>query len=157
VSVDVRPARPVADRRLDVIVTGLASDAHTWNLVFLELLLEELGGRVSNLGACTPNDTVVRECLTQRPGLLVVGSLNGHGVRDGLSLIGALRAETALLTLPVVIGGKLDTTGGGDGRTAARLMAAGFDAVFEDNRGLTSFRSFVHALTVRSVAPIGAR
>lgn len=67
------------DAGLDVLVTGLSSDAHTWNLVYLELLLEELGCRVTNLGACVPDATIVRECVTRRPDLLVIGSLNGHG------------------------------------------------------------------------------
>ena len=80
-------------RRLDVVLTGLSSDAHTWNLVYLELLLEEMGCRVTNLGACTPDVTIVRACATRRPNLLVVSSLNGHGVQDGVRLIRALRAE----------------------------------------------------------------
>ena len=38
-----------------VVVSGLASDAHTWNLVYLQLVLEEMGHRVTNLGACVPS------------------------------------------------------------------------------------------------------
>jgi methylaspartate mutase sigma subunit len=58
------------------------------------------------------------------------------------------------MATPVVIGGKLDVAG----RThAQRLVAAGFDAVFEDTAGLTSFRSFVGTLAVRTGAAIGAR
>ncbi|MGQ4416103.1 methylaspartate mutase, partial [Streptomyces sp. SAS_269] len=33
-----------------VVVSSLASDAHTWNLVFLQLLIEESGFDVVNLG-----------------------------------------------------------------------------------------------------------
>lgn len=32
---------------LDVVVSTMASDSHTWNLVFLQLVLEELGHRVT--------------------------------------------------------------------------------------------------------------
>src|SRR5205823_11202791 len=124
------------DRRLDVVVTSLSSDAHTWNLVYLQLLLEELGCRVTNLGGCTPDETIVRECAARRPDLVVIGSLNGHGCQDGLRLIGAIRACPALIATPVVIGGKLDVAGGGDGLAAARLLAAGFDAVFTDAGGM---------------------
>ena len=141
-------------QNLDVIVTGLSSDAHTWNLVYLHLLLEELGCRVTNLGGCTPDEIIVRECLARRPDLLVIGSLNGHGAQDGLRLIEAIRAHPALVTTPVAIGGKLDVVGGSN---AAALLAAGFDAVFEDAGGLAPFRSFLHAVAVRAAAPIGVR
>jgi methylaspartate mutase sigma subunit len=148
----------IPERRLDVVVTSVSSDAHTWNLVYLQLLLEELGCRVTNLGGCTPDETIVRECGARRPDLVVVSSLNGHGYQDGVRLIGAIRTCPHLVSTPVVIGGKLDVAGG-DGRNAARLLAAGFDAVFEDTGGLTLFRSLVHTLAVRACpgAPIGAR
>jgi methylaspartate mutase sigma subunit len=142
------------DRTLEVVVTGLSSDAHTWNLVYLQLLLEELGCRVTNLGACTPDATIVRECLSRRPALLVISSLNGHGGHDGARLVRAMRARPELLATPAVIGGKLDVTGGDTGRTAARLLAAGFDAVFEDTGGLTRFRSFVRTLGTRDGTPL---
>jgi methylaspartate mutase sigma subunit len=145
------------DPHFDVVVTGLSSDAHTWNLVYLELLLEELGCRVTNLGGCTPDETIVRQCLDRRPDLLVISSINGHGRQDGLRLIGVIRACPPLAAIPVVIGGKLDVTGAGDSRNAAALLAAGFDAVFEDAGGLTPFRSFVCTLAARAAAPIGAR
>ncbi|MET0134663.1 MAG: cobalamin-dependent protein [Kibdelosporangium sp.] len=148
----VRPAVP--DTRLDVVVTSLSSDAHTWNLVYLQLLLEELGCRVTNLGACTPDETIVGECLDRRPDLVVISSVNGHGAQDGLRVIGAVRASCALTATPVVIGGKLDVAGG---TNAERLLAAGFDAVFEDSAGLTPFRSFIQTLAVRAAAAIGAR
>jgi methylaspartate mutase sigma subunit len=145
-----------AGRRLEVIVTTVSSDAHTWNLVYLQLLLEELGCRVTNLGACTPDETILRECRLRRPDLLVVSSVNGHGGQEGLRLIEALRDRPELVATPVVIGGKLDVVGGGAGSTAAALLAAGFDAVFDDGAGLTSFRSFVRALPARAGAAIGA-
>ncbi|MFC9253559.1 cobalamin B12-binding domain-containing protein [Amycolatopsis thailandensis] len=148
----VQPALP--DAGLDVIVTGLSSDAHTWNLVYLELLLEELGCRVTNLGACVPDATIVRECADRRPDLVVISSLNGHGCQDGVRLMDTFRAHSELVTTPVVIGGKLDVVGGSN---AARLLEAGFDAVFEDSGGLTPFRTFLRTLSVRtSGVPLGA-
>ena len=126
----VRAASP--ERQLIVVLTTVSSDAHTWNLVYLQLLLEELGWRVTNLGACPPDDVVVEEFVRRRPDLVVISSLNGHGIQDGTRLIGAVRASPELVDLPVVIGGRLDVTGGGDGRNAERLLAAGFDAVFEE-------------------------
>jgi methylaspartate mutase sigma subunit len=37
------------------------------------------------------------------------------------------------------------------------LLAAGFDAVFEDTGGLNPFRSFVRTLAGRPAASVGAR
>jgi methylaspartate mutase sigma subunit len=147
--------KDVARGGLDVVVTGLSSDAHTWNLVYLQLLLEELGCRTTNLGACVPDALIVRECAERRPDLVVVSSVNGHGYRDGLRMIGPLRAVPALAGTPVVIGGKLDVVGGGDGSDAARLLAAGFDAVFTDGGAALPFRTFVHGLAARTRVPIG--
>ncbi|MFI2645687.1 cobalamin B12-binding domain-containing protein [Streptomyces sp. NPDC018610] len=122
---------PRTVRRQTVVVTSMASDSHTWNLVYLQLLLEELGHDVVNLGPCVPDDLLVARCAATGPAFVVVSSVNGHGHQDGLRVIRKLRAHPALLTTPVVIGGKL----GVDGRSAARahaLRAAGFDEVFEE-------------------------
>jgi methylaspartate mutase sigma subunit len=139
------------------VVTSLSSDAHTWNLVYLQLLLEEMRCRVINLGACTPDETILAACLTRAPDLLVISSVNGHGVHDGLRLIRGLRAVPGLAMLPVVIGGRLDATGGADRHTAERLIAAGFDSVLADTAaGITTFRSMVRRIA-SGAAPIGAR
>lgn len=110
-----------AGRRLRVVVSGLSSDAHLWNLVHLQLFLEDLGHEVANLGNTTPDATIVEACRTGRPDLLVLSTVNGHGRTDGLRLIRALRAVPSLAALPVVIGGKL----GIDGRDHAGDAADG--------------------------------
>lgn len=117
---------------LRVVVSGLSSDAHMWNLVFLQLLLEERGHDVSNLGNVTPDATIIRACRGRRPDLLVISSVNGHGRLDGLRLIRALRATPGLAALPVVIGGKLGLDDRDHAEAAALLTAAGYDAVFDD-------------------------
>jgi methylaspartate mutase sigma subunit len=131
---------------LDVVVTNVASDSHTWNLVYLQLVLEELGHRVRNLGACVPDDLLVSECLRQRPDLVVVSTVNGHGFADGTRVIGRLRGRPELATVPAVIGGKLGITGTGGRDRNAALRAAGFDAVFEDGTAGAEFKAFVARL-----------
>ncbi|KJE21275.1 methylmalonyl-CoA mutase, C-terminal domain/subunit (cobalamin-binding) [Frankia torreyi] len=129
-----------------VIVSGLASDAHTWNLVYLQLLIEELGHDVVNLGPCVPADLLVASCDRHRPALVVLSSVNGHGYQEGLELIRTLRG-TGLRDLPVVIGGQLGTRGGLSGRHIDDLLDAGFDAVFDDHADSTVlFRRFVAEL-----------
>ncbi|GAA2039536.1 cobalamin B12-binding domain-containing protein [Catenulispora yoronensis] len=128
------------------IVTGTASDAHTWNLVFLQLLLEELGHEVANLGPCVPDAELVDACRRTAPSLVVVSSVNGHGVSDGLRVIRRLREQRGLDGTPIVIGGKLGISGADNARHADRLLAAGFDGVFDDAAGLSLFQSYVTAL-----------
>ncbi|MEU1016001.1 cobalamin-dependent protein [Streptomyces sp. NPDC005900] len=120
-------------------MTGTSSDSHTWNLVFLQLFLEEMGHTVANLGPCPPDDLVVESALAVRPGLIVVSSVNGHGFTDGLRLIRALRARPELAATTVVIGGKLGTDGLRNVGLVRRLTAAGYDRVFDDG-DLAEFR-----------------
>ena len=144
------PVPPEAGSGLSVVVTSVSSDSHTWNLVFLQLALEELGHRVVNLGACVPDGLVVATCLRARPDLVVVSSVNGHGFRDGSRLIGRIRACPELAAIPVVIGGKLGIAGPGGSHSRDQLLAAGFDAVFEEGAGTATLRSFTERLTASS-------
>ena len=132
---------------LSVVVSSVASDSHTWNLIFLQLALEGLGHRVVNLGGCVPDDLLVAECLRQLPDLVVISTVNGHGLRDGTRLIGQIRACPELATTPVVIGGKLGIDGSGGSATRDQLRAAGYDAIFEDGAGVEALRSFTEQLT----------
>ncbi|MEU4392183.1 cobalamin-dependent protein [Kribbella sp. NPDC023855] len=150
----VPAGRAVGDGDLTVLLTSVSSDSHTWNLVFLQLVLEELGHRVHNLGACVPDELLVAESLRLRPDLVVVSTVNGHGFHDGLRVIGQFRGHPELAGIPAVIGGKLGIAGPGSDLSRAELMAAGFDAVFDDGTGLTAFQSFVGRLAI-GVAPAG--
>jgi methylaspartate mutase sigma subunit len=114
-----------------VLVSGLVSDSHTWNLVYLQLLLEDMGCAVENLGACVSPDLLVATCRRVRPDMVVLSSVNGHGYFDASAAIRSLRDDPALAVVPVVIGGKLGISGR-DPQRDARLLADGFSAVFGD-------------------------
>jgi methylaspartate mutase sigma subunit len=133
---------------LSVLVSGVSSDSHTWNLVYLRLAIEELGHRVHNLGACVPDELLVQECLASGPDLIVLSTVNGHGFIDGMRLITRIRACPELATTPVVIGGMLGIAGPDGQRSHRRLLAAGYTAVFDDGPRMPAFRSFVEALAV---------
>jgi methylmalonyl-CoA mutase cobalamin-binding subunit len=151
---DARPAtRHGGGRR--VLVSSVSSDSHTWNLVFLQLLLEELGHEVVNVGACVPDELLIAECRRTAPDMVVVSSVNGHGHLDGRRLIGRLRAEPDLRHLPVVIGGKLGTKGAENGTYGPELMAAGFDAVFEDSEGIAPFRQYLAGASEQTALTTG--
>ena len=130
-----------------VIVSSMASDSHTWNLVYLELLVRELGFDVVNLGACVPDELLESECVSRRPAMLVLSSVNGHGHQDGLRVIQRIRALPELRGLPVVIGGKLGVGGALTADQTAQLLVAGFDAVFDDQQSSASFRRFAATLS----------
>lgn len=125
---------PTADQGLNIVISGVQSDAHTWNLVFLQLVLEEMGHTVTNLGPCVPDQLLADECAERCPDLIVLSSVNGHGFQDGMRSIQQLRARAELINTPVVIGGKLGLTGPvGATERATALAQAGFDAVFGEH------------------------
>src|SRR5436853_235982 len=82
-----RRRAPLVGMRLDligdpgVVVSGTASDSHTWNLVYLQLLLEELGRRVHN--------------RRERVGQPRMGIADPAGMRAGLRATRAADATTA--------------------------------------------------------------
>jgi len=135
-----------------VVLTGAASDAHTWNLVVLQMFLEERGHTVVNLGPCMPIGLLVQRCRAHLPDLVVISSVNGHGYLDGLSAIEQLLQCPELAGTPAVIGGRLGVDGRLDTADVDRLLAAGFRAVFADG-DLAAFDRFLTgqpaALTVR--------
>ncbi|MFJ4656776.1 cobalamin B12-binding domain-containing protein [Nocardia sp. NPDC088792] len=139
-----------------IVVTGLSSDSHTWALVYLNLLIEELGYDVINLGPCVPDELLATECMRIKPMMVVVSSVNGHGRADGLQAIRRLRACSQLRSTPVVIGGKLSVSPEAAEEITAELIAAGFDAVFADG-SVDAFRAFVALTGSRHVGIEGTK
>jgi methylaspartate mutase sigma subunit len=123
--------RYVQKRSPNVLLATVSSDAHMWNLVFLQLLLEEHGCTVNNLGQCTPVDVVAEQALATRPDIIVISSVNGHGHLDGVKLARRLREMPELTGTRLVIGGKLGISGDANIGHADALVDSGFDAVFE--------------------------
>ena len=132
----VEPLAP----RSRVLISSTSSDAHTWNLVFLQLLVGEHGNEVHNRGACVPVELLVRECTRRSPELVVLSSVNGHGARDGVAAARAIRCVPALASLRVVFGGKLTTDGSLAPAERRALNDAGVDAVFTGPSAAEEFR-----------------
>ncbi|WP_232213013.1 cobalamin B12-binding domain-containing protein [Saccharomonospora saliphila] len=131
-----------------ILLSSVSSDAHTWNLVWLQMLLTERGNRVDNLGACVPDDLLVSHARSTRPDAIVLSTVNGHGLHDGVRVIGRLRAADELRGVPVVIGGKLGVAGPLSADDEARLREAGFDAVFPNDASPADFLEFVDSVVV---------
>jgi len=141
----VHPPHARPGRGRTALVTSVESDSHTWNLVYLQLVLEELGFAVTNLGACVPDALLVDTAVRLEPDLVVVSSVNGHGHNDGRRVVGGLRAEPALRHTPIVIGGKLGVVADDGPDVVADLVGAGYDAVFVGEDALDRFRGFLAA------------
>jgi methylaspartate mutase sigma subunit len=129
------------------VVTGLPSDSHTWNLVFIQLYLEERGYEVTNLGPCVTADMLIQHCVRNAPDLMVMSTVNGHGHADGMRIIRTLRGREELAYVPVVIGGKLGVHGPQQVEDLQALLAAGFDGVFDDSAPAGRFESFLSSLS----------
>jgi methylaspartate mutase sigma subunit len=137
-------------RGLHVVLAGASSDAHTWNLIFLQLLLTEHGHRVTNLGPCVPDDMLIEVTADQIPDLITVCSVNGGAVRDGVRFIRRARDHRRLAGVPIVIGGKLAAPTGSYEDAARDLLDAGYHAVFDDEGGVPAFRAYVGALAAQT-------
>lgn len=134
------------------VLAGTPSDSHTWNLLFVQLLLEENGWTVNNLGACVPPAMLVDESLRTAPDLIVLSTVNGHGAQDARRVIAALRAEPALAEVPVSIGGKLCVSEDRSREAASGLLAAGFDAVLVGDTAVPDFRKLLARVAAQRYA-----
>lgn len=125
------------------VLSSTPSDSHTWNLLFVQLLLEENGWSVTNLGACVPVTILLDESLRRVPDLIVITSVNGHGAQDAHRMIAALRAAPALSEVPVVLGGKPCVSEDQEHGAADELVAAGYDAVLVGESAVPAFESLL--------------
>lgn len=123
------------------VLSTVESDAHMWNLVYLQKVIEEHGGRVQNLGACTPVEVVLGAILDSGADLLVVSSVNGHGLHGARVLLQAL--QQAGIDVPCVIGGKLTTAESNNDAVRAELLELGYADVFTGDDAISRFRDLL--------------
>jgi aspartate racemase len=119
--------------RRRVLLSTVSSDSHTWNLVFLQLLLEEAGHEVINLGPCVPDELLLDSARREQPDAIILTTVNGHAGSDGVRAARAIKESSATRHIPLMIGGKLGISEGSSENGARELLQAGFDVVFDDN------------------------
>lgn len=137
---------------MNAILTGIRSDSHTWNLVFMELWLREQGLRVTNLGSCVPVEEIVAACQSLRPKLLVVSTVNGHGGIEGQDIAHGLRESGLLDQVHTVIGGKLATRPEREPALVDALLMAGFDQVLINDDALDHLSAWITRLLQQQAA-----
>jgi len=125
------------------LLTTVESDAHTWNLVYIETLLEEHGIEIINLGPCVPADMTIDAIEAHRPDGVIVSSVNGHGFLQGRELY-RRAAERLGDELPaMLIGGKLSTNEESAAAIKRELTTLGFSGVFVGRRAIPEFRQWL--------------
>ncbi|MDZ4679093.1 MAG: cobalamin-dependent protein [Saprospiraceae bacterium] len=123
------------------LLTTIPSDSHNWNLIYMQLLLQENGFEVINLGACTTYEEVAQACCNIFPEIVVVSTVNGHGYLEGKTLIEKIRAIPEMKDIPVYIGGKLSTDKNMSYRYSVELENAGYSSVYPEARKIADFIS----------------
>ena len=125
--------------KLKALLTTIPSDSHQWNLVFMQLFLEENGLEVINLGPNVPYDLLETSCLEHQPDLVIVSTVNGHGYIEGKELINRIRQTDGMNGKPVFMGGKLSTDVNLSYLYAMELEQAGYKKVYCNDQDLPDF------------------
>lgn len=132
--------------KLNVILTGTPSDSHTWNLIFMELFLEENGCKVRNLGACIATDTLHQVLENSLPDLVVISSINGHLFQDAMKIINTLPKELSRFRAPFVVGGKIGISDHNTHFQKKKLIQLGYQDAFIEPDSLPRFQRYLQAL-----------
>lgn len=128
---------------MKVLLATIPSDSHMWNLVFVQLYLEEMGYEVMNLGACVPVNLLIKTTQEYDPDIIVISSINGHANMEGLEIAQSIRKDSNINKKVLVIGGKLGTKGKDNVQYKEPLINAGFDKVFVESDSLEDFKTFM--------------
>ncbi|MFC4258096.1 cobalamin B12-binding domain-containing protein [Marinobacter lacisalsi] len=137
-----------------ILITTVQSDSHTWNLIYIQLVLEELGATVTNLGSCVPIEESVSEIESCNADLVIVSSVNGHGYYQGMGLIKHAQNLLAGRLPPFVIGGKLSTNTKMDVFIESDLVSAGYNAVFLGDDAIASFKKYLSSMSNSTAAAL---
>lgn len=127
------------------LLTTIESDSHTWNLVYMQSLLEENHIETINLGPCVPAAASIEAILAHRPDAVVISTVNGHGFVQGRALFDEARRRLGGGLPPMVIGGKLSTSDAERANIKRELLTLGFSGVFVGEPAVAEFRQWLTA------------
>lgn len=125
--------------KLKALLTTIPSDSHQWNLVFMQLFLEENMVEVINLGPNVTYDLLETACTQHLPDLIIVSTVNGHGYIEGKELIRRIQQIDSMTGKPVFMGGKLSTDANLSYLYAMELEQAGYKKVYSTDQDLSDF------------------
>ena len=136
-------SKAIVPKRPLVIVATTPDDSHAWNLIGIELHLAERGFEVLNLGPCTPEELLAETIRDQRPDLVVLSSINGHGALSLPAVLETLEHYQVKRTAPIVIGGLLTTDPKDTQAAATALTEVGAAGVFTGPQAWKDFDDFL--------------
>ncbi|MCZ6925492.1 MAG: cobalamin-dependent protein [Rickettsia endosymbiont of Ixodes persulcatus] len=122
-----------------ILISSISSDSHTWNLVYMQLLVEEMGHEAINIGNCVQIDHLIKQAHYHKPDILVISTVNGHGHIEGVEIVNEIKKYDMLKHMEIVIGGKLGTLGNENQSYVQKLLDAGFDKVFWGDKSVDDF------------------
>ena len=125
------------------IVCTVPSDSHTWNLIYMQLLLEEYGINVINLGCCVPAEELVKQCHKIKPDMVVISTINGHGYMEGKETLLEIKKYEILNNIEFFIGGKLTVNGELKKSQISELINLGFQGVFTGKDSVNDFINII--------------
>jgi methylmalonyl-CoA mutase cobalamin-binding subunit len=88
-------------------------------------------------------DELAAACCEEKPSLVALSSVNGHGRVEAIEALDALRGAGCVPGTPIVIGGKLTTSVDSDSVAQEQLLDAGFSGVFTGASALAEFDAFL--------------
>lgn len=134
------------------LLATVKSDSHTWNLIYIQLLLEELGFNVLNLGPCvSPRDTI-QAIKDNKPLFVVISSVNGHGWVEGESLYQLAASELMDSCPEFLIGGKLSVRESDEKEIVERLSEIGYSGVFVGKDSIKRFVQYIESVSSTAYA-----
>jgi len=128
---------------MKAILATIRSDSHTWNLIFMQLWLEERGFEVINLGSCTEEDAIVKASIIHCPKLIIISTVNGHGMSEAPNIIKALRQKRSIDSIRLIIGGQLTTNEATARLACNRLLKVGYDLAITGSGALRVFDQWI--------------
>jgi methylaspartate mutase sigma subunit len=128
------------------IVATTPDDSHMWNLVGVQLKLEERGFIVKNLGSCTPPTEIAELVRDLKPDLLVISTINGHGVFSISAILETLQEYQMIRTAKIIVGGLLTTDPELAAKAEAELIAQGVGSVLTGENAWDRFDDMWNAL-----------
>ena len=131
------------------LIIGSPSDAHTWNLFYLKLFIEECSISTHVLGGCTHLDDISATVASQPWDLIVISSLNGHFFHESKAIMDIIQATLDNCAQPkpwIIAGGKLDTQNRSHDLMERVLLKQGYDKLFFRPDAMNHFRTFCKTL-----------
>ena len=128
-----------------VILGTIPSDSHCWNLLFIQLYLEERGCDVVNLGPCTCQEIIAKTSHKIQPDFIVISTVNGLGSLEAPNVARYIKSHDFLKKTPLYLGGKLTIDGILSAENKKNLIEAGFSKVFYGSSALQEFDLLLHS------------